>query len=165
MTKKELADWLGQRDNFPPSKTDSVQGILHGIRQAQRGETSMETQFGIMMRSLWNELSEWSQKTFGDDLSRGPEGALEHLKMEADEALETPCKLEEYADCLILILDAARRAGFSMDQLGQAAVEKLETNKTRTYPKTPPGVPSQHVKDDPGHAYVDRDPAAKKTWW
>ncbi len=40
-------------------------------------------------KRLWNELSKWSQETFGSDAERGPIGPLRHLKLEADEAIES----------------------------------------------------------------------------
>jgi hypothetical protein len=81
---------------------------------------------------LWDELSEWSQKTFGSDEERGPIGSLRHLKLEAEEAIQSG-ERDEYADCLILILDAARRGGFTCSDLIDEALKKLEVCKTRTY--------------------------------
>lgn len=93
---------------------------------------------------LWNQISDWSQRTFGIDSERGPVGVLKHLKKEADEAIADPKDLKEYADCLILILDASRRAGFEMEQLFEAALEKIELNKIRTYPKPVGDEVSEH---------------------
>lgn len=93
---------------------------------------------------LWDELSEWSQKTFGSDEERGPIGPLKHLILEAEEAIESG-ERDEYADCFILILDAARRAGFTCSGLIDEALRKLSVCKIRTYPRPPVDEPAHHV--------------------
>ncbi|MEO5927679.1 MAG: dATP/dGTP pyrophosphohydrolase domain-containing protein, partial [Patescibacteria group bacterium] len=82
--------------------------------------------------SLAEEQAEWSQRTFGTDAERGPTGPLEHLAEEACEAIQNPSDVTEYADCLLLVLDAARRARFCASALLAAACEKLAVNKQRT---------------------------------
>lgn len=42
--------------------------------------------------------------------------------------------LTELADCVFLVFDAARRAGFDYAQLVQACWDKLEVNKQRAWP-------------------------------
>lgn len=100
----------------------------------------------IDLEYLWHDLSEWSQKTFGSDSERGPIGPLKHLILEANEAIEKPQDISEFADCLILVFDAARRAGFTFNQLEDAAIVKHGTNKYRYYPKPVGDEVSQHVK-------------------
>ena len=59
---------------------------------------------------------------------------------------EAPADFTEYADCLLLVMDAARRAGVkSWRELVDIAARKLDANKTRNYPRTPDGVPSFHT--------------------
>jgi ParB/RepB/Spo0J family partition protein len=110
---------------------------------------------GILAPSIeafWNEHAEWSQATFGSDAERGPSGPLKHLALEAKEALENPTDIFEYADCLMLVLDATRRAGFSLRGLLGAAESKLNTNKTRQWPTTSVGEPVLHSKEEsPDH--------------
>lgn len=98
------------------------------------------------LQTFWNDLSNWSQSVFGTDKERGPIGPLKHLQLETQEALESPKDISEYADCLILIFDAARRAGFSFDELVSAVENKHKTNKLRNYPKPTTDEPSQHIK-------------------
>ena len=82
------------------------------------------------------------------DSERGPIGTLKHLAKEAKEAQDNPTDITEYADCLFLTIDAARRAGFSWRQLLQAAFNKLEVNKLRTWPKpVASDEPIEHVRD------------------
>jgi hypothetical protein len=101
------------------------------------------------VRRLWNEEAKWSQQTFGDDSIRGPIGPLKHLIAEAQEAMANPQDVTEFADCLMLVFDAARRAGFTYRQLKRAARRKLERNKRREWP--PVGSagdePTFHIKE------------------
>jgi len=99
------------------------------------------------VHEFWYQQSIWSQETFGLDTERGPIGALKHLAKEAVEAQMVPTDLEEYVDCLFLVFDATRRAGYSFDDLLQGAFEKLEKNKRRVWPKPGPGdEPVEHVR-------------------
>jgi hypothetical protein len=101
------------------------------------------------MQRFWNEHAEWSQATFGTDTERGPLGALRLLEKEAREAQADITDRVEYADCLFLILDAARSSGMSLDDLLDVAFEKLATNKKRTWavPKFE-DMPIKHVRKE-----------------
>lgn len=101
---------------------------------------------GADLWSLARKQSEWSQETFGTDAERGPVGALRHLAKEAIEAAENPTDRTEYADCLLLILDASRRAGIRLHDLIKEADKKLEINKQRTWPKPTSDEPVEHVR-------------------
>lgn len=92
----------------------------------------------------------WSDKTFGPPNERGPIGPLKHLAKEVVEALEKPYDLFEYADCLLLIVDAAARAGFSWPILLNATAEKLARNQARRWPdwRGLPDLPVEHLKID-----------------
>lgn len=117
------------------------------------------TELGIALTDLADNHAYWSQATFGKDGERGPqEGALRHLAKEAVEALEAwealctpasnPDKVRmELADCLLLLLDASRRAGLSPMGLIQAGLEKLKINQSRKWPSPIDGQPCEHVKD------------------
>lgn len=83
---------------------------------------------------FWDEQSDWSQLTFGPDCERGPIGPLKHLVKEAKEAQDSPTDLSEFVDCLFLVIDATRRAGFSKESLLVAAFDKLAVNRARSWP-------------------------------
>lgn len=108
--------------------------------------------FGRIFRGMMKlpqlaiDQSKWSQATFGTDAERGPIGPLKHLALEAVEAQENPKDVTEYADCLLLILDASRRAGFHLGELIEAAVEKQAQNKLRTWAKPTSDEPVMHEK-------------------
>lgn len=101
---------------------------------------------GELLHDLASDQSQWSQATFGADSVRGPMGALKHLEREAKEAQADPTNIEEYADCFLLILDAARRAGIKPIELMKAAQAKMEINKARQWPKPVDDEPVEHVK-------------------
>ena len=94
-------------------------------------------EFADKFSDLVADQSKWSQATFGSDSERGPMGPLKHLEKEArecQEAVGTPELREELAKCLLLLLDASRRAGIKPTQLVEAAQAKMVKNKQRTWP-------------------------------
>ena len=92
--------------------------------------------------ALQHEIGEWSEATFDDP---GPAPKLHHLKAEVDELLAAPFDRIEYADCLILLLDAARKAGISGDELLEAAYHKLQVNKRRIWGEPDENGVVQHI--------------------
>lgn len=81
---------------------------------------------------LQTAICEWADSIFGKGIGRIP-GIMNHLKKEADEVIEDPYDHMEYADCMMLILDAARLAGLSSGDLLKLMKEKLEINKQREW--------------------------------
>jgi len=121
---------------------------------------------GKSLNELLTDHTKWSQKTFSDDTVRGPLGPLKHLVKEASEAIEAWCeylrnlaatdvdsiklKEEEFhvelADCLLLIMDATRRAGLTFAQLIEVAKAKMVVNKSREWNVTSPIEPAEHKR-------------------
>lgn len=99
---------------------------------------------------LEKERLEWSLKNFPDAT---PESSLRKLIGEAYEAIEEtkflklniPALSEEYADCLMCLLDSAGRAGISVEKVIEAFAKKLDKNKARVWKKNPDNTYS-HVK-------------------
>lgn len=94
--------------------------------------------------NIREQHAEWSDRQFGNV---GPVGPLKHLAKEAIEAAEAPDDISEFADILMLVWDATRRAGFSDEQLAEAVAEKLERNKRRVWGEVKDGEPCHHVKN------------------
>jgi hypothetical protein len=69
------------------------------------------SELGMNLLNVYLSQMTWSQATFGSDEVRGPIGALRHLEKEAKEAQDATGDIVEYADCLLLLLDASRRGG------------------------------------------------------
>lgn len=106
------------------------------------------------------EQTEWSQKTFGSDQERGPIGPLKHLAKEAKEAsaASTPDELiKELADCFLLLLDATRRGKFTMQDLIDAALEKMDVNRNRQWPAPKADEPVEHVREEGSGVVFDED--------
>ncbi len=108
--------------------------------------TEIFNELGQNLATLSRDQADWSQATFGTDQERGPLGALRHLEQEALEAQAAPADSEEYADCFLLILDAARRAGISPLQLIEAAQRKMVINRQRTWPRPVDDQPVEHIR-------------------
>ena len=99
------------------------------------------------IQKFWNNQAEWSQKTFGSDAERGPIGPLKHLLKEVQEVLDYPDDDFEYADCLFLLFDAARRKGMTLKTLIETCETKLEINKMRNWNKPTDDNPVEHVRE------------------
>jgi hypothetical protein len=95
----------------------------------------------MTFQQLQDLIGQWSEVTF-DDASPLPK--IHHLKHEVDELLAEPYDRFEYADCLILLVDAARKAGISADALVETAFAKMEINKRRVWVADERGV-SHHL--------------------
>lgn len=87
----------------------------------------------------------FSQKTFGSPEERTCVEPLKHLLEEVQELIDNPDDEMEWADCFLLLLDAAWRKGYSVDDLRKFASRKLKINKKRTWTKRKDGV-FKHVK-------------------
>lgn len=118
------------------------------------------------LQKLMDEITEWSDATFGEG-QRNP-AILHHLKKEVPELIEaiekfqkgntikTPysksIKLlkdvwEEYADCMMLLLDSANHFGLSADRLLHQVKKKLEINKKRKWGKPDCNGVIEHIRD------------------
>lgn len=94
--------------------------------------------------ALQKALYEWGQATFTYD--RHPVEALfAHLHKEAGEIVVNPNDPYEYADFLILLLQAISYSQrFSLDEIIATAWQKLEINKQRTYTQPGPDGTIEH---------------------
>jgi hypothetical protein len=97
------------------------------------------------LQQLQDEIAEWSDATFGN--GRPPAIPLHHLAKEVQELIAAPHDQMEYADCLILLLDAYRMAGGNTEDLLNACDKKLKINRKRVW-----GIPDEngvveHIRD------------------
>lgn len=90
--------------------------------------------------SFMEDRENFSFSTFGTPEQRGCVPPLLHLQDEIKELIEDSDSNLEWADCLLLLLDAAARKGHSMDDLLNFCIQKLEINKKRTWAKQENGV-------------------------
>ena len=94
-------------------------------------------------QKLQDDIGLFTDKTFPKSTAKSK--AL-HLSEEAQEAAADPTDILEWADCMILLLDGARAAGYDTTAIYKAVLEKMEINKDRTW-----GVPdvdgvARHIK-------------------
>lgn len=94
---------------------------------------------------IWYEHQRWSYGTFGGPEVKGPIGPIKHLGKEQKELLENPNDASEYADCMFLIMDAARRQGLGLQGLLKAMADKQKILWTRDY-KADPNKPDEPVE-------------------
>jgi len=98
---------------------------------------------------LWLAHARWSEEAFGPPSHRGPLGPIRHLQKEAAELEANPYDRSEVADCLLLLMDAARRSGMTPEEFVAAARAKLRVCEGRQWPdwRTLPGdVAIEHIK-------------------
>ena len=91
------------------------------------------------------EAHRWADSVFGE--LRPPDGAVAHLLKEVGELSDHPYDDMEYADCLMLILDAASNAGIGADNLLNTCWEKLSINRAREWGKPDENGVVEHVRD------------------
>ena len=98
--------------------------------------------------SRWQKLQDdigiFTDKVFSGGTARAK--AL-HLSEEAKEAAADPGDIIEWADCMILLLDGARKAGFTTDDLHQAVLRKMEINYKRKWGKPDADGVVRHIDD------------------
>lgn len=90
------------------------------------------------------EVAEWSDEKFGRN--RSPEGPIHHLKKEVEELIADPYHPEEYADCMLLLLDAWRLRGGNLETLLIAARSKFEINKARQWGEPDENGVVEHIR-------------------
>lgn len=90
----------------------------------------------VMGSTLFNSIGEWSKNAFPDANSIAH---IVKLKHEAQEVIEAPYDIKEYADCIIALFAAAYKADIAFFELVGAVESKLEVNKNRKWTKLSDG--------------------------
>lgn len=151
----EVVEYIRQPESFQvnwPEKMD-VDAVLHEMRQLQNDPAEWKDLYLCggdaesvrdPFRLVRQAHAEWSDRQFGNV---GPVGPLKHLAKEANEAAEAPDDISEFADIIMLVWDATRRAGITDEQLAVAVAEKLERNKRRQWGTVKDGEPCHHLKN------------------
>ena len=93
-----------------------------------------------LLSDLMYEIEQFSDSTFGGPKDRDESYPLKKLKLELEELIQNTDDKMEWADCMLLLLDAARRKGHTPKKLFEFCLEKLEINKTRTWEKSEDGI-------------------------
>lgn len=98
------------------------------------------------IQQLQDEVATWSDNTFGAD--RPANVPLHHLAKEIQELIASPNDCMEYADCLILLLDAYRMTGGRADDLIETCYQKLEINRKRKWGKPDTNGVVEHIREE-----------------
>lgn len=88
------------------------------------------------MEDNFISVGKWSVDVMPD---APPESHLLKLKHEAEEAIQEPNNISEYADCFLCIFAAAYKSGFSFSELENACRDKIEILKDRKWKKLEDG--------------------------
>lgn len=115
-------------------------------------------------QKLMDDIAEWSDMQFGKN--RNPISILYHLKKEVPELIDSLEKyntiklnddnkykmlnecLYEFADCFMLLLDAARCFGLDVNVLEKYVNLKLEINKSREWGEPDENGVIEHIRKD-----------------
>lgn len=96
---------------------------------------------------LAEDVKAWSEATFGTRDGRGCVGPLKHIKLECDEAINSK-QIDEFADILILLMDATWRNGWTFQYVIDEGFKKMEINRSRKHPKPVGDEPCEHIRDE-----------------
>jgi hypothetical protein len=100
-----------------------------------------------------DDIRKWSDATFGEDQRTIP--ILHHLMKEVPEAIEV-CETGshkaqwEFADCLMLLLDASSHYGMDAEDLIRYTRLKLNVNKLRKWGKPDKNGVIEHIVETAG---------------
>ncbi len=141
---------------------DDLRKAIHFIekRLACMGEPvgptagDRDLRLGNELRHLIAWQGGWSQQTFGVDELRGPVGPLKHMAKEIPEVINaimngTGTAPEEFADIFLLLLDAIRRYGMTVDDLVADSLVKMGVNVTRKWATPTSDEPVEHDRSVP----------------
>ena len=84
---------------------------------------------------IFEKHKEWSLNQFGKKDS--PLGPINHMGKEVEELKKDPQDAMEYADILILLMDAWLTIGKGPEELLDAVNEKIDINRARVWPDKP----------------------------
>lgn len=96
----------------------------------------------------------FSERTFGSGVRT--KAIIAHIQKELKEIEETPHRLEEWVDVMLLAFDGAWRAGYTPEGIAWMIHEKQTKNEARKWPDwrtAPPDQPIEHVREK--HHWTD----------
>ncbi len=95
------------------------------------------------IQELQNDIGTFTDVVFKNSTAQSK---ARHLSEEALEAAAAPDDIMEWADCFILLLDGAHKAGFTVENIYDAAVQKMIINKGRKWGDADEHGISRHIK-------------------
>lgn len=95
-------------------------------------------------QKLQDDIGLFTEKVFPASTASSK---AKHLAAEALEAAADPADILEWADCMILVLDGARKAGFSVADIHAAVTRKMAINQKRVWAAPDADGVCRHVED------------------
>lgn len=95
------------------------------------------------LQELQDLIHAWANETFGE--GRGPSVVLKHLVRESKDLLDTPYDILAYSDVFILLLNAAKEAGYDVEDLILGIQTKHKMNVSREWEELEDGTMS-HIR-------------------
>ncbi len=108
----------------------------------------------LMIQRFIDDNHKWTLDTFPGGTTTA---ALEHLHKEVRETIEAienespEAQREEFADCFLLLMNAAKKHGLSFSELFEAAMDKMTINRARKWGKPNELGFVEHVEEDTKH--------------
>lgn len=128
-------DGILQRDQFYHERIDAIKAAnsadeLFYVVPLCPTHSLVQQQFNLA--EFIKHQKDFSSRAFGPNFRW--KGIVEHIRKELKEIESNPTDLFEWIDVAILALDGAWRAGYEPEQICLALNEKLEKNKSRSWP-------------------------------
>jgi predicted house-cleaning noncanonical NTP pyrophosphatase (MazG superfamily) len=95
-------------------------------------------------QALQDELHDWTVEKFGNPTNPIP--SLNHLREELEELIADHQSAEEWADCFIILIHAAKKAGLDMTQIYSFITDKHFINKSRQWSEPDENGVCHHIK-------------------
>lgn len=105
------------------------------------------------MQIFQNKICEWQEDQFGFGTEQ-LQPTIAHLMEEVKELYDDPESLEEYADCMILLLGAMGRLGIDVVSIFELVNIKLAINQARSWSEPDENGVIRHL---PQNKYLEKE--------
>lgn len=119
------------------------------IKGLQHGNSPVVLRPFKNFSDFFREVVDWQRKTFGHKSGQVPIGTLKHILKEVQEVMvedDSRKREMEAVDLLFLVIQLFDRLGMSLSDVLTLGWQKLDINKSRTWPPVVDGEPTEHLK-------------------
>lgn len=143
MTEKKLFELL-ERMRYEPARAIDARDL---IMAAFRGKAT-----AFDLDAFQADTIAWARRTFP---TTTVESTLKHLVRETGEVLKDPADIVEWADCYLLLMNAAAIAGHPVSAIVEAAKAKAAVNRSRKWGAPDADGVVEHVREAPVSRITD----------